>query len=58
MNILLLKRKLLVKRIYNNFIGLEECQKMKMVEKTAKTKEDALAEALRELGVTEDKVII
>jgi spoIIIJ-associated protein len=31
---------------------------MKMVEKTAKTKEDALAEALRELGVEEDKVIV
>jgi spoIIIJ-associated protein len=31
---------------------------MKTVEKTAKTKEEALAEALRELGITEDKAII
>jgi spoIIIJ-associated protein len=31
---------------------------MKMVEKTAKTKEDALAEALRELGVSEEQVIV
>lgn len=31
---------------------------MRTVEKTAKTKEEAIAEALRELGVTEDKVNI